>query len=1435
MKKYIYISLLAIISLMYSCIKDDFNTNIELDADSTVVELLDDGRIKVTGSLSGLDMTDVSVTSRAENSIYTGWCMVFGEDDASAQNEEAVYSDSSPLLQKLPLTINANGTFFVVFDPSNVVSFMRIVVNLTARETEYLEAAKDWASCGADGVYTTDDDGVVWLTRPDIDQVSDNKIGTFGEYRLSSVGLDGIYNIDGGYSTTVSSTNLDSDEVEYASINTTQPDPTNVASSFPMSSIGFVLSEGITEDSMEAMFGSKIYMVRTCSKVDITVNDADFTIKKVYMIDCAQESRLRSTVLSTSSDDGATVSTSYSIPQDLGGAIDYLPLEEEVSYGGTTSPIYIYPNKGGEYDYNDGVVNHDVNPQYVIIKGRAAGYSSDGYYKVALKAQYPFLYEYKDDGTLATDKDGKYIVLEYSDLTYDIIRNTHFNIDLLVVDKPGYLTLEDAKDPNNPACNISYNITITSSDGRNEILVSNGTYYAELETSRVYMMGYGEEGFQNADITFSLTPGDSNSTPATYIKGDYGVEVTGCTVDGESVGTDTIDGEIWYKIDSSTDGIDVKVTYDVTYSGRICIYAGDMLKYIPVEYEADYVTYANLTYNPTKDLIDHSASTDLKDTFGVSFAYEGATFDSGYDGGIFKEDGSVVFNESYEDVKEVRVQFYPQQADGIAKLYFKQSPKADIELVDVGGADKYFIYTPKGMGAFSNIVNGYDNLYDAVVNRRITFDNERKLTTDSELVNSVDLTSICYSGNNWTPIGNFSYRYAADFDGNDNTVSNIYIDTSSDYQGLFGYSGGEIKNVTVDGSVTSSSNYIGGVTGYSSYLVTNCHNEVNVKNTSSSAFNAGGVVGAMSGSGTISGCSNSGEVSCSGYQVGGIVGHLYYSTVEGSYNTGAVYSSGAQVGGVAGRMTGGTMSGCYNNYNAYSLSTYVGGVVGYMAEGGAMTGCYNNTTGTAGGLSGYIGGVVGYMETGGTLTGCYNNGSVSTPNAYIGGVVGYIADAASTTASTIDQCYNSGSVTSTIPAAYNSGSTTLYSPLASYTGGVVGYSGTYNKITNCSSTEDAQVASTGNYVGGIVGNLIANATIDSCVNRGDVTGTENNGDLTTNSGTWIGGVVGRAETYTTISNCSNYGAMLARNYHSGGIVGYVNRYATMSNCTNYGEVSSTFFEVGGVAGITYDCTLTNCVNEGYVHPASGHTYGGRTIGGVIGYMYEGTEMYNCANKGTVEGVGTYQTYYNPYTGTTTSNRGVGGLVGYCYSQYARIENCYNTGTIEATGSNAGGIIGHMSSSDPANNNSSSVPVSDSRSYIYGVYNTGTISAPNYAGGIIGSIDYSVNGTTNHYTYATIASLYNRGTVTSSGTYCDPIVSYTYSTYSTYVSMTGAYYLSGTASKTYYTTLSTSRNEAQMTYNNLVSTLNNYHAGSSSYRWAQDYTGINSYFPIFSWQ
>ncbi|MFI3305507.1 MAG: DUF5119 domain-containing protein [Rikenellaceae bacterium] len=155
---------------------------------------------------------------------------------------------------------------------------------------------------------------------------------------------------------------------------------------------------------------------------------------------------------------------------ELRDQIDYLPLE--VSEGATLSdPIYFYPNSGGDYQYQDNAANQTINPQYIVIKGVADGYDTPGYYKVALKAQYPL--DNPDDESETT----------YSALTYDILRNSEFTVKLIGVDKPGYKTIEDAADPNSPASNISYSMTVEVENNRYEVLVSNGTYFARLVTS----------------------------------------------------------------------------------------------------------------------------------------------------------------------------------------------------------------------------------------------------------------------------------------------------------------------------------------------------------------------------------------------------------------------------------------------------------------------------------------------------------------------------------------------------------------------------------------------------------------------------------------------------------------------------------------------------------------------------------------------------------------------------------------------------------------------------------------------------------------------------------------------------------------------------------------------------------------------------------------
>ena len=68
-------------------------------------------------------------------------------------------------------------------------------------------------------------------------------------------------------------------------------------------------------------------------------------------------------------------------------------------------------------------------------------------------------------------------------------------------------------------------------------------------------------------------------------------------------------------------------------------------------------------------------------------------------------------------------------------------------------------------------------------------------------MNNIDLKGD--ENNQWTPIGNQSQKYIGTFDGNGHKISGLYIDSTSNNQGLFGFvdKGGNIKNLGIDGTV----------------------------------------------------------------------------------------------------------------------------------------------------------------------------------------------------------------------------------------------------------------------------------------------------------------------------------------------------------------------------------------------------------------------------------------------------------------------------------------------------------------------------------------------------------------------------------------------------------------------------------------------------------
>ena len=264
--------------------------------------------------------------------------------------------------------------------------------------------------------------------------------------------------------------------------------------------------------------------------------------------------------------------------------------------------------------------------------------------------------------------------------------------------------------------------------------------------------------------------------------------------------------------------------------------------------------------------------------------------------------------------------------------------------------------------------------------------------------------------NTWTPIGSSSSSqpFTGTLDGDGHSVSGIYINSGTDYQGLVGVlgEGGTLQDLGVKASYIKGGYYVGGLCGWNTGNVTNCYNIGSVEGNEI----VGGVCGHNSG--PVTNCYNTGSVTGNGY-VGGLCGQNY-ATVTNCYNSGSVEGNYYSVGGVCG-YNNRTVTNCYNTGNVTG-NNQVGGVCGWN-DMGSITNCYNSGS-VEGNYS--VGGVCG--NSWGNVTNCYNTGNV-TGNYYVGGLCGQ-------NDGTVTNCYNTGNV------AGNSG-----------VGGVCGNS--WGNVTNC--------------------------------------------------------------------------------------------------------------------------------------------------------------------------------------------------------------------------------------------------------------------------------------------------------------------------------------------------------------------------------------------------
>lgn len=236
---------------------------------------------------------------------------------------------------------------------------------------------------------------------------------------------------------------------------------------------------------------------------------------------------------------------------------------------------------------------------------------------------------------------------------------------------------------------------------------------------------------------------------------------------------------------------------------------------------------------------------------------------------------------------------------------------------------------------------------------------EKNRTACARLEADIDMSSVCHAANesqgvtelSWVPISDESqvgtnYWYGT-FDGNNKTISNLYINTSAKYSGLFGYiynmkasDRGTIKNIKFENvSVASTVDYLGVLAGYArnadiSGIMVN-------SGTVNGTGYCGGIVGYTSGS-TLSSCINKINIVGSSSNTGGIVGYAISSSITNCANYGDVQSY-RMVGGIAGSAEGTTIENVFSSGDVtcsltISSTANTGLVVGHIYQNVTISG-----------------------------------------------------------------------------------------------------------------------------------------------------------------------------------------------------------------------------------------------------------------------------------------------------------------------------------------------------------------------------------------------------------------------------------------------------------------------------------------------------------------
>ena len=421
---------------------------------------------------------------------------------------------------------------------------------------------------------------------------------------------------------------------------------------------------------------------------------------------------------------------------------------------------------------------------------------------------------------------------------------------------------------------------------------------------------------------------------------------------------------------------------------------------------------------------------------------------------------------------------------------------------------KAFPSMSQGMGCPATCI-GYELMDD------LDFDTDGDGTHTAGAIDTDDAAAYFDMATGWTPIGGHTDTagsYTAIFEGNGNTIDNLYINLSTSaatggrHVGLFARIGsavggapGVVRNVgLVDPYVANTRT--GATAGI--YVVTGAlAGRGNDTAAISGSYVSGGSVTSTQNTSTMAVVNNAGGLL--GYNLG---------AVTDSYATGAVQATGNATGGTvdyAGGLAGQSEGAVTRSYATGTVMAddQGGGLFGAMAGGGTATASYATGAVTVSGAAGRAGGLAGHLTGANTtIVASFATGaaSVTGGNGDAGGLVGRASNGA------------------TMAAAYATGNATVSGTGAeNNAGGLVGELTGTNTNVNASYAIGAVNASggTANRNGGVAGSAVSSAT---------VTNSYWNNDTVANGGTGRNASAGSAATFgrsgTALKTPTDYGA-----------------------------------------------------------------------------------------------------------------------------------------------------------------------------------------------------------------------------------------------------------------------------------------------------------------------